>query len=136
MWGFVPPMSDQRDTAHGPVPSLLRRFSALVVDWALCLLAAGIVGNPTRDLWPLAVLIVEYGFFIGLFAQTPGMALARIRCVSYADGGRIGVPRAALRGALLCLVVPALLMDAQRRGLHDRWTGSVVVAAGDTRKGP
>jgi uncharacterized RDD family membrane protein YckC len=117
---------------HGPVPTLLRRFGALMVDWVLCLLVAnllvtiGLLGASARDLWPLAVLIVEYALFVGLFAQTPGMALLRLRCVSYADGGRIGVPRAALRGALLCLVVPALLMDHQRRGLHDRFTGSIV----------
>ena len=111
------------------MPTLLRRFGALRVDWVLCLRVANLIGDPTRDLWPLAVLIAEYAIFIGLFAQTPGMALLGLRCVSYADGGRIGVPRAALRGALLCLVVPALLMDEHRRGLHDRLTNAVVIRA-------
>ena len=46
--------------------------------------------------------------------------MTRIRCVSWADGGRIGMPRALLRGVLLALVVPALIMDGDRRGLHDR----------------
>src|SRR6266545_3236613 len=75
------------------------------------------------------VLIAEYGFFIGLFGQTPGMWMVRIRCVSMADGGRLGLVRAALRGALLCLVVPALIMK-DGRGLHDRAVGSVVLSLG------
>lgn len=115
-------------------PSLARRFGALVVDWVLCLLVSNFFGNPLRDGWPpVLVLIVEYAFFVGLFAQTPGMWITRLRCVSYADGGRIGVLRALLRGVLLCLLVPPLLMDGNRRGLHDRATGSVVVAAPSAR---
>jgi len=100
-----------------------------VIDWVLCLLVANFFGDPVRDGWaPVAVLIVEYGLFIGLFAQTPGMRVTKLRCVSYADGGRLGILRALLRGVLLALVVPALIMDGQRRGLHDRAAGSMVVA--------
>ncbi|HEX8629262.1 MAG TPA: RDD family protein [Catenuloplanes sp.] len=115
------------------MPSLALRFGALMIDWLLCLFASNFLGDPTRDAWPLAVLIVEYGFFLGLFGQTPGMALTRLRCVSFADGGRIGIPRALLRGVLLCLVVPTLIMDGLRRGLHDRATGSIVVSTGPRR---
>ena len=39
------------------------------------------------------------------------------------------MPRALLRGVLLALVVPALIMDEHRRGLHDRLAGSVIVDA-------
>ncbi len=95
----------------------------------LCVLAAGLFSHPTRDAWaPSVVLIVEYALFIGFFGQTPGMWLTRIRCVSAATGGPIGVARAALRGLLLCLLVPALIMDGERRGLHDRASGSIVLA--------
>lgn len=107
-----------------------RRFGALVVDWLLCLLVASLIGDPRRVWWPpLLVLILEYGFFIGLFAQTPGMWVTRIRCVSFADGGPIGIPRALLRGLLLCLVIPAVVMDALLRGWHDRAAGSIVIDA-------
>jgi len=41
----------------------------------------------------------------------------------------IGVPRAALRGLLLVLVVPALIMDGDRRGLHDKAAGTVMIDA-------
>ena len=66
------------------------------------------------------VLLVVYGLFLGFFAQTLGMRLLRIRCVSMATGGPIGVPRAILRGALLLLFVPALIMDKDGRGLQTK----------------
>lgn len=122
-----PPAAPAPPWGPADVPHLAVRFGALLIDWVLCLFAGNIVGDPTRDGWPLLILILEYGIFIGLFAQTPGMALTRLRCVSFADGGRVGIPRALLRGLLLCLVVPALFMDPLRRGLHDRAAGSIVV---------
>ncbi|SCF00893.1 RDD family protein [Micromonospora purpureochromogenes] len=122
----VPPAADPSFTP----PSLGRRFGALVIDWVLCLLVARGFADPVSDGWaaPL-VLILEYGFFLGLFAQTPGMYITRVRCVGWADGGRIGLLRALLRGLLLALLVPALIMDEHRRGLHDRLTGSVIADA-------
>lgn len=108
--------------------SLARRFGALVVDWVLCLLIAKLFGNTVREWWlPNVVLIIEYAFFVGLFRQTPGMFVTRIRCVSITSGGAINVARAALRGLLLAVLVPALIMDSQRRGLHDKAVGSIVV---------
>ncbi|MGN9775504.1 RDD family protein [Micromonospora sp. H33] len=122
----APPASDPTFTPA----SLGRRFGALMIDWVLCLLVARGFADPVTDGWvPVLVLIVEYAFFLGLFAQTPGMFITGIRCVSWADGGRIGVIRGLLRGVLLALVVPALIMDANRRGLHDRAAGSVITAA-------
>ena len=119
------------DQAHvynsWPVASLKRRFGALMLDWLLCLLVAGLWERPPQY-WPPVILIVEYGFFLGLFSQTPGMRLAKIACVSTADGRPIGVLRALLRGALLAVLVAALIMDRQQRGLHDRIVGSVMVA--------
>jgi uncharacterized RDD family membrane protein YckC len=110
--------------------SLSRRFGALLLDWIMCLLLAGWFGRHIGNPWTSAVLVVEYAFFIGLFTQTPGMWVARVRCVSVVTGGPIGVPRAALRGLLLALVIPALIMDTRTwRGLHDRAAGSVMVAA-------
>jgi uncharacterized RDD family membrane protein YckC len=110
-----------------PAP-LVRRFGALVLDWLGCVLVSRLFADPLTQGWaPVLVLVGEYGFFLGLFGQTPGMALSRIKCVGFADGNPVGVPRALLRGVLLALVVPALIMDSDRRGLHDRAAGSVVV---------
>jgi uncharacterized RDD family membrane protein YckC len=110
-----------------------RRFGSLLLDWALCLLVAAFYASPMKVGWPaVLVLVVLNTVCIGLFGQTPGMALTGVRCISYADGGAIGLARAFLRATLLALLIPAVIMDANRRGLHDRASGSVVI----TRRRP
>jgi uncharacterized RDD family membrane protein YckC len=130
------PAEQDRQPATGPAPAragLARRLGALFVDWIACLLIAGLVADPRREaVIPSLVLILEYTFFVGFYGQTPGMWLARIRCVSVRPdraGHPIGAPRAALRGLLLALALPALLMDHDQRGLHDRAAGSAMVRA-------
>jgi len=109
-----------------PAP-LSRRFGALLVDWIACLLVSGLFARPLTQGWaPVSVLIAEYGFFVGLFGMTPGMWLMHLRCLGIRDGAPVGIPRALLRGVLLALAVPALIMDADRRGIHDRLAGTVV----------
>jgi len=107
-----------------------------MVDWILCLLIAALVGKlmGSQPWQAPAVLVLEYALFIGLFAQTPGMRLLGLRCVSTADGGPIGVPRAFVRGVLLALLIPALVMNSDQRGWHDRAAGSVVVKIPEKQK--
>jgi uncharacterized RDD family membrane protein YckC len=113
--------------------SLPRRFLALLVDWILCLLIASLLASPNSvPIIPSLVLILEYTLFVGFFGQTPGMFLARIRCVSVLPGRAgypIGAARAALRALLLALAIPALLMDQEQRGLHDKAAGSRMIRA-------
>jgi uncharacterized RDD family membrane protein YckC len=112
-------------------PSLLRRFGALMIDWMLvALISLEFVADPRKDPLPaMLIFIASYAFFVGLFTQTPGMWAARLRCVSIDGGGRIGLIRAALRGLLRYLVIPVVIMDGERRGLHDRLVRSVIVPA-------
>jgi uncharacterized RDD family membrane protein YckC len=116
--------------AVGTSATLARRFGALLIDWILCLLIALAFGVQLSTSGPIPVLILigEYTFFLGLFGQTPGMFVSGIRCVSVTTGQRIGIPRAFLRGLLLALVIPAVIMR-DGRGLHDRASGSVMVIA-------
>jgi uncharacterized RDD family membrane protein YckC len=107
--------------------SLGRRFGALMIDWLLCLLVARLFANPLTDGWaPVGVLLVEYTFFVGFFGQTPGMRLLRLRCLGVGTGRPVGPVRALVRAVLLALVIPALIMDEQRRGWHDRAAGTIV----------
>ena len=108
------------------VPSLARRFGALMIDWVLCVLTAGLFTRPIAGWAILLVLIVEYALFIGVFGQTVGMRVAKISCLDAATGHPVGILRAALRGFLLTLVIPTLFMDSQRRGLHDRAAGTLI----------
>jgi len=111
-----------------------RRFAALLIDWAICMVVAAFYANPQVVPWPpVVVLIVLNTVLIGLFGQTPGMALAGVRCVSVTDGGAIGLPRAFVRAVLLALLVPAIILDGDRRGWHDRASGSIVLRKSRTR---
>jgi uncharacterized RDD family membrane protein YckC len=121
-------MPTHLDLASIEVASFGRRLGALLIDWALCTLVASLLVESLRtNPWPqLGLFVLVHALFVGLFGQTPGMAVTRIRCVSIADGGAIGVLRALLRGGLIALVIPAMISDATGRGLHDRAVGSVM----------
>ncbi|MDI6098067.1 RDD family protein [Actinoplanes sp. NEAU-A12] len=113
-------------TNDGPA-GLGPRLGALVIDWVLCLLIASLYASPFVKSWPaVLVLIVANTFFLGLFGQTPGMRLLRIRCVSYPDGGVLGLGRGLIRAVLLGLFIPAIILNGEGRGLHDRAAGSIV----------
>lgn len=115
------------DVSLPAVPSLARRFGALLLDWMLCVLAAGVFADPMRDGWAApVVLIAVYTFFVGFFGQTPGMRVTKITCLGVDTGQPVGPLKAALRGTLLALVIPALIMDGERRGLHDRVAGTMI----------
>ena len=106
------------------------RLGALVIDWVLCLLIASLYASPFEKSWPaVLVLVLANTFFLGLFGQTPGMRLLRVRCASYPDGGVIGLGRGLIRAVLLGLFIPAILLNSQGRGLHDRLAGSIVTPA-------
>jgi uncharacterized RDD family membrane protein YckC len=65
-----------------------------------------------------------------LTGQSIGMRLTRLRVVRLAAPSRPpGLLPVAIRTALLCLVVPAILSDADGRGLHDKAAGTAVLRA-------
>lgn len=121
--------------SHAAAPATYGlRLAALVIDWLLCLITANGLMRvgllPEHDfMWPSVVLVAVYTFFLGLYAQTPGMRVCRIRCVGNDDGNRLGVARALVRAVLLAAALPALtaFVDPERRGLHDKAAGSIVV---------
>lgn len=130
--------SDADRDQHTDVPKLAtfgQRFAALLVDWLLCLLlgngliAIGALPELEYPIWPSVLLIGCYAVFVGFFSQTVGMRLAKIHCVTAAEGGPLGLPKALLRGLLVALVIPILtaFSDPHRRGLHDKLTGSAMV---------
>jgi uncharacterized RDD family membrane protein YckC len=112
----------------GSVVGLGRRFLGFLIDVLLSALVAALftVPEPPGN-WSLLVWAVITIVPTALFGMTPGMTLLGMR-VARLDGTRfVGVPRAALRTALLFFVVPAVITNTDSRGLHDRATGVVVV---------
>jgi uncharacterized RDD family membrane protein YckC len=122
-------MAGTSDAKTDRTASFGRRLAALVIDWLICLLVASLLVDSIRaNPWPqLGIFVLAHAFFVGLFGQTLGMTLARIRCVSIADGGALGIPRALLRALLLALLIPAMISDGDGRGVHDRVARSLVL---------
>ncbi|WP_345770333.1 RDD family protein [Blastococcus saxobsidens] len=77
----------------------------------------------------LLVFFVLTAVSVAVFGQTPGHRLLGLRLAHPTPGARLAPWRAVVRTALLVLLVPALITDADGRGLHDRLTGTAVVNA-------
>ena len=111
---------------------LLRRVLALLIDWfastVVALLAVGVgsYGSGSAALATLIVIVLEVVILTWPTGASFGQRILGMRVVAM-DGGRVTFPRVLLRTLLICLVIPALVMDSQGRGLHDRAAGSIVV---------
>jgi len=110
-----------------------RRLAALLVDWLVAygLAALGLtLGLVTPPGLSTAVLVVWWVLglvAVWLFEFTPGQFALGLRVVSTGPQPHVGLGRAAVRGLMIALVVPALFVDGDGRGLQDRLTGTAVV---------
>jgi len=112
----------------GSLAAFGTRAVAFVVDAIASALAAGLFTAPRLPgNWSLLVFGVMTVLTLIAFGQTPGMRLLGLRLAHPRQGQRLAVWRAVVRTALLLLLVPALLVDADGRGLHDRLTDTAVV---------
>lgn len=120
--------------AHGArsVAGLGARLGALCIDWLIAvLITSPFTGHRpftpgSNSPWVLAVFAAEYVVLVSLIGCTIGMRLCGIGIMRI-DGRRVSFPSVVVRTALLVLVVPAVIYDRDRRGLHDKAAGSVVV---------
>ena len=133
----VPPPSQERprgaslglpSDGPGSLAAFGTRVGAFLLDSLAAALVAGLFTAP--DL-PGNWSLVSFGLItvvsLVIAGQTPGMRLLGLRLAHPRPGARLAVWRAVVRTALLMLLVPALLVDADGRGLHDRLTGTAVV---------
>ena len=106
-----------------------RRLAALTIDWIVAILGARLFfreltyGSNEFGFAVLAVFFAEVTLLTWLLGSSFGQLVLRVRVVRM-NGSRLGLPRAALRTLLLCLVIPAVVIDSTGRGLHDRASGS------------
>jgi uncharacterized RDD family membrane protein YckC len=111
----------------GSVASYGRRFAGLLVDVAVSYgLAALFAGSPTPGGWSSVAFLVETVVLLSIAGQTVGMAVVRLHVVSL-NGRRVHPWWALIRQVLLLLMIPALVTDSDRRGLHDKASHVVVV---------
>ena len=116
------------ESGPGSLASFSSRVLAFVADAVLAALAAALFTAPDLPRnWSLLSLALIYVVALVFFGQTPGMRLLGLRLAHPREGQRLALWRAVVRTALLMLLVPALVVDADGRGLHDRLTDTAVV---------
>lgn len=125
------------DSGPNSIARFGRRLAALAIDVA----TAGLIGyaffhsvDPVTgvvvaDPWAANIVfaIVQI-VFIPTIGGSPGHRLMGLR-VARLPGGWVGLWRPVVRTALLFLVIPALVWDADQRGLHDKLAGTVLIRA-------
>lgn len=119
-------------SGRGAVATWGRRILALVIDWFVVLgVSLALVGPPepgddTFGLANLAVLVLMYVTLLMTAGATLGMWLMGL-AVWPVGSQRLSFLRVVGRSILLALVIPAVVYDRDRRGLHDKVGGTVVV---------
>lgn len=132
----------------GSLARLGRRVGALVIDWFACLAISAVFFPVTTEgfyltrgssLATLGIFALENVLLVGSIGNTLGHRLLglRVRRIFPADSpaaadrawetGAPGFLSALTRTLLLCLVIPAVIWDADGRGMHDRVAGTAIV---------
>jgi uncharacterized RDD family membrane protein YckC len=112
--------------------SLGRRMSALMVDWLACyfIVAAttGGIGKmaPNRSWLVLALFFAEVAILSALQGASLGHRIFGIKIIRFADGGPVTPLQALIRSSLLITVIFAITFDENGRGLHERFSGTVL----------
>lgn len=115
-----------------------RRIGALLIDYvAATLIATGFLGYDQFALpgeagltmfAPMAVFALLQILFIPTAGGSPGHRILGMRVIRL-DGGWVGLWRPVVRTLLLIVVIPAVVWDADQRGLHDKVVGLVLIRA-------
>lgn len=121
------------ETGAGSLASWRARVAAMIGDWAASMVVAiALFGfDVMTESGPesFAILIcyfVEATVLTTLTGGSFGQLIARIGIVRL-GGQPLGWWRPAVRTALKCLVIPALVVGAERRALTDLLLGTAVV---------
>jgi uncharacterized RDD family membrane protein YckC len=123
----------------GSVSGWGRRVLALFLDWLIAgLVASAITSKP---MWAggsdystaqLVTFFAMTAILTGLAGSTIGHRVCGIRVIAVRPGSagyttQPGLLAGVIRSLLICLLIPAVVYDRDRRGLHDRAANTVVV---------
>lgn len=121
-------------TGPGSLATWGSRVVALVLDWAICTVVAVLLfgsrvltGHGWTSWMTLTTFLVETAVLCVLAGGSAGQLICKIAVVRL-DREPLDPLRAAVRSALVCLVVPALVVGTDRRGLQDLAVGTAVVS--------
>jgi uncharacterized RDD family membrane protein YckC len=124
----------------GSIARAGRRLVALLIDYLCAVMitiaffppldrGAGVEPIPFLDFNPsivMAIFAVVQILFIPTLGGSPGHRVMGMRLIR-ADGAWTGLWRPIVRTILLVLVIPAVIWDADQRGLHDKAAGTILV---------
>ncbi|MCW2546958.1 MAG: domain containing protein, partial [Mycobacterium sp.] len=122
--------------AEGPgsVASTGARIGAFIIDAIVANLLAGIPYLFGVRYTPNSRTFIVLGAFLLIellldasYGQTVGKRILGIRVIRVDGSGLASFPWLILRTVLLGALVPAVVWDRDRRGLHDKAAGTVVV---------
>jgi uncharacterized RDD family membrane protein YckC len=117
----------------GSIARFGRRVAAMLIDWfigyglAALAMTSGLISVSAMSTAILAIWFVLGVVSVRLFTFTPGQFALGLTVVSMDDRMHVGVGRAAARGLLIALVIPALCTDSDLRSLSDLATRTAVV---------
>ena len=127
-------------TGPGSVAGWGRRVLALLLDWVIAsLVASAVTGKPVwagGNDFNTAQLVTFFGMtaiLTGLAGGTIGHRVLGLRVLNLRAGdasgyaAQVGLLGGVVRSLLICLLIPAVVYDRDRRGLHDRAANTVVV---------
>ncbi|MBC6494783.1 transporter [Microbacterium sp. 4-7] len=125
-------------TGTGSIARPGRRIGALLIDYvAATIIATGFLGYDQFALpaeagltmfAPMAVFALLQILFIPTAGGSPGHRILGMRVVRL-GGGWVGIWRPIVRTLLIVIVIPAVIWDADQRGIHDKATGLVLIRA-------
>lgn len=122
----------------GSIARLGRRSIALIIDYVLATVIA--MGFFRYDPWalpgeaglthfaPMMIFAAIQIVFIPIVGGSPGHRILGMRLIRL-GGGWTGLWRPIVRTALLVIVLPAVVWNADHRGLHDVAAGTVLIRA-------
>lgn len=131
--GYLPGMRLGLPTEGvGSTATWWARVAALVGDWAIAMVIAVsffgtevLTGKGWQSWMILTVFFVHKSVMTFFVGSSVCQLIAKVG-VMRTNGDPIGW-RAFPRTFLLCMVIPALVVDGDRRGLHDLLLGTTVV---------
>jgi uncharacterized RDD family membrane protein YckC len=119
------------ETGPGSVASWGRRVGALLLDWFASSFVAYVIVNATgsslvQEWVTLLVFFVEVTLFTALVGGSFGQLAFRVGIVRL-DGRPLTIIDAMIRTLLICLVIPPVVFNPDRRGIHDLVVKSVAL---------
>jgi uncharacterized RDD family membrane protein YckC len=111
------------ETGPGSVASWGRRIGALFLDWFASSFVAYVIVNATdtalvQEWVTLLVFFTEVTLFTALVGGSFGQLAFRIGIVRL-DGRPVTILNAMVRTFLICLIIPPVVFNPDRRGIHD-----------------